>query len=59
KPLIDDSKFIAVMTKFVFSMAIAEIESTIMSQDSRIDPSDIRMKMNTLLEESLKLKGDE
>jgi len=58
RPLIDDSKFIAVMTKFVFSMAIAEIESTVMSPDSRIDPSDIRMKMNSLLEESLKLKEE-
>ncbi|CCV63603.1 conserved hypothetical protein [Alteracholeplasma palmae J233] len=59
KPLIDDSKFIEVMTKFVFSMAIAEIESTVMSPDSRIDPADIRIKMNTLLEESLKLKENE
>ena len=56
KPLINDSKFIAVMTKFVLSMAIAEIESIKMSTDGKIEPSDIRMKMNNLLEESLKIK---
>jgi len=56
KPLINDSKSIAVMTKFVLSMAIAEIESIKMSDDGKIDPSDIRMKMNGLLEESLSMK---
>jgi hypothetical protein len=34
-------------------MAIAEIESIMMSTDGKIEPSDIRMKMNNLLEESL------
>ena len=53
KPMIDDEKFIAVMTKFVLSFAIAEIESMRMYDDSKIFPSDIRVKMNRLLEESL------
>ena len=59
RPLINDAKFIAVMTKFVLSMAIAEIESIKMSTDGKIDPSDIRMKMNNLLEESLKIREEE
>lgn len=59
RPLINDTKFIAVMTKFVLSMAIAEIESIKMSTDGKIEPSDIRMKMNSLLEESLIIREDE
>lgn len=59
KPLINDSKFIKIMTKFVLSMAIAEIESILVSTDGKIEPSYIRMTMNDLLEESLKIKEDE
>ena len=48
KPLIDDSKFIAVMTKFVFSMAIAEIESTIFVDYSEQEQEQIQELVNIL-----------
>lgn len=59
KSLIDDSKYVEVMTKFVFSMAIAEIESMNTAIDGKIDASTIRVKMNAILEESLNFKRKE
>ena len=57
KPLIDKSEFLPIMMKMSIALVLAEIESMVTSHDGRIDPSDIRLKMNEILETVR--KGDE
>lgn len=49
-PLIDDAKFIKIITKFIIAMVMSEIETQNESPDGRVDVSDIRINMNKLLE---------
>ncbi len=50
KPLIEKKEFMPLMVKMAIAMVLAEIESLLVSQDGKIDPSSIRMKMNEILE---------
>lgn len=49
KPYIDDAEFLTVMQKFVFALALAEIESTSNGSDGLVAPSSIRLRMNDIL----------
>lgn len=50
KPLIDKSEFLPIMMRMSIALVLAEIDSMITSQDGRIEPSAIRLKMNEILE---------
>lgn len=50
KPLIEKKEFLPLMTKMSIALVLAEIESMTLSPDGRIDPCDIRIKMNEILE---------
>lgn len=50
KPLIEKREFLPIMTKMSIALVLAEIESEKLSPDGRIDASDIRIKMNEILE---------
>lgn len=50
KPLIEKKEFMPLMMKMAISIVLAEIESISQSPDGRIDPSDIRLKMNEILD---------
>ena len=50
KPLIEKREFLPIMTKMSIALVLAEIESQKLSEDGRIEASDIRMKMNEILE---------
>ena len=49
KPYINDPKFLSIMQQFAFALALSEIEAMRLSVDGKIDPSNIRMKMNETL----------
>lgn len=49
KPLCNDKSFIVVMTKFVLSMVLAEIEARKATAGGTIDSADIRLNMNEIL----------
>lgn len=57
KPLIEKREFLPIMTRMSIALVLAEIESLTLSQDGRIEPCDIRLKMNEILENVR--KGDE
>lgn len=50
KPLIEKREFLPIMTRMSIALVLAEIESLSLSHDGRIEPSDIRLKMNEILE---------
>ena len=50
KPLIEKREFLPIMTRMSIALVLAEIESVSLSSDGRIEPSDIRLKMNEILE---------
>jgi len=50
KPLIEKREFLPIMTRMSIALVLAEIESVSLSPDGRIEPSDIRLKMNEILE---------
>lgn len=50
KPLIERKEFMPLMMKMAIAMVLAEIESLLVSQDGKIDPSAIRVNMNEILE---------
>ena len=50
KPLIEKRDFLPIMIRMSIAIVLAEIESVLMSPDGRIDPCDIRLKMNEILE---------
>lgn len=50
KPLIEKREFLPIMTKMSIALVLAEIESQKLSDDGKIEASDIRMKMNEILE---------
>ena len=49
-PLIDDPKFIRIITKFLIAFIISQIEVSSESDDGRVDLSDVRLQMNQILE---------
>lgn len=51
KPFTENKDFIAVMTKLVIAMVLAEVDSLIISSDGRIEAGAIRRKMNSILEQ--------
>jgi hypothetical protein len=51
KPFNENKDFLAVMTKLVIAMALAEIDSLLTAQNGRIEPSTIRRRMNAILEQ--------
>ena len=51
KPFNENKDFLAIMTKLVIAMVLAEIDSLIISRDGRIEAGDIRRKMNSILEQ--------
>lgn len=57
KPLIERREFLPIMTRMSIALVLAEIESLTLSPDGRIEPCDIRLKMNEILENVR--KGDE
>ncbi len=56
-PLIEKKESLLVMTRMCIAMVLAEIEAMNVSPDGKIEPSDIRQKMNEILETVR--KGDE
>lgn len=50
KPLIEKREFLPIMTKMSIALVLAEIDALLISPDGRIEPSDIRLKMNEILE---------
>ncbi|MBQ2886711.1 MAG: ATP-binding protein [Alphaproteobacteria bacterium] len=50
KPLIEKKEFLPLMTKMSIALVLAEIESMMLSSDGKINPCDIRIKMNEILE---------
>lgn len=51
KPFIDNKDFTVLMTKLVIAMVLAEVESSKISFDGRIDAGAIRNKMNRILQD--------
>ncbi|MDR0861697.1 MAG: ATP-binding protein [Oscillospiraceae bacterium] len=51
KPFNENKDFLAIMTKLVIAMVLAEIDALLVSSDGRIAASDIRRKMNSILEQ--------
>lgn len=51
KPFTENKDFLAIMTKLVLAMVLAEIDSLIISRDGRIEAGDIRRRMNSILEQ--------
>ena len=49
-PYTADPKFLEIMEKFAFALALAEVDARASSVDKRIDPSGIRKRMNDSLE---------
>lgn len=58
-PLIDDPKFIRIITKFIIAFVLSQIEVSSESEDGRVDLSDVRLQMNHILETIEYEKGDE
>lgn len=50
KPLIEKKEFLPIMTKMSIALVLAEIESMSISPNGMINPCDIRLKMNQILE---------
>lgn len=51
KPFTENKDFLAIMTKLIIAMVLAEIDSLIISHDGRIEAGDIRRRMNSILEQ--------
>lgn len=51
KPFTENKDFLAIMTKLVIAMVLAEVDSLIISRDGRIEAGDIRRRMNLILEQ--------
>lgn len=58
KPLIEKREFLPIMIRMAIAMILAEIESMQLSPNGKIDPCDIRLKMNEILENVRKGDGD-
>ena len=50
KPLISKKEFLPIMMRMSIALVLAEIESSFLSPDGKINPADIRIKMNDILE---------
>ena len=51
KPLINNKEFSELMVRLVIAIILAEVEASKISFDGRVNTSDIRIKMNKILEE--------
>ena len=51
KPLINNKEFSQLMVRLVIAIVLAEIEASKISYDGRVATTDIRIKMNKILEE--------
>ena len=51
RPFTESKDFLAIMTKLIIAMVLAEIDSLIISHDGRIEAGDIRRRMNLILEQ--------
>lgn len=49
-PLIDNPTFIKIITKFLIAFVLSQLEVSSESDDGRVDLSDVRIKMNEILE---------
>lgn len=54
KPLIAKKEFMPIMMRMSIALVLAEIEASFLSSDGKINPSDIRIKMNDILENIIK-----
>lgn len=59
KPLIEKKDFLPIMTRMCIALVLAEIESMSLSPDGKIEPCDIRLKMNEILENVRKNGGQQ
>ena len=59
KPLIEKREFLPIMTRMSIALVLAEIESLDLSPDGKVFPSDIRLKMNEILENVRKGNGED
>ena len=50
KPLIEKRDFLPILMRMAIALVLAEAESLLLSSDGRINASDIRIKMNEILE---------
>lgn len=50
KPMIENKEFMPVMMKLSVALVLAEIETTMLSPDGKINGADIRLKMNEILD---------
>ena len=59
--LLDDGKYLELLQKFVMALALSEKLARTTSRNEKIDPGDIRMRMNTVLRRAadLERKDDE
>lgn len=57
RPLIEKREFLPIMTRMSIALVLAEIESIALSPNGKIEPCDIRLKMNEILENVR--KGDD
>ena len=51
--------FLPIMTRMCIALVLAEIESMSLSPDGKIEPCDIRLKMNEILENVRKNGGQQ
>lgn len=56
-PFINDDHFGALMMKLAIALTLAEIDASLTSQGGLIEPSDIRLRMNDILESIAKKKN--
>ena len=54
KPLIAKKEFLPIMMRMSIALVLAEIQASFLSPDGRINPGDIRAKMNDILENIIK-----
>lgn len=59
KPMIEKKDFLPIMTRMCIALVLAEIESMSLSPDGKIEPCDIRLKMNEILENVRKNGGQQ
>lgn len=55
-PFLENGDFMNLITEFVISMVLSEIEASSYYTDGRIDIGDVRTIMNTLLEKMAEAK---
>lgn len=59
KPLIAKKEFMPIMMRVSMALILAELEASFLSPDGRINPADIRLRMNDILENIAKEEPNE